>query len=72
MGKADCSEANLTVAMRARPQLLLLAIRSLAASAHGRFFLHPSAVAKNTSKATNAEENAPRCLDHGAFNARLS
>jgi hypothetical protein len=35
------------MAMRARPQFLLLAIRSLAASSHGRFFLYPSAVAKN-------------------------
>ena len=47
MGKADCGEASLPMAMRARPQLLLLAIRSLAASSHGRFFLYPSAVAKN-------------------------
>ncbi len=46
MGQCDDGEANLRAAMRDQPQLLSLAVHSLAAPRHGRFFLRPSAVTK--------------------------
>jgi tetratricopeptide (TPR) repeat protein len=45
MGQRQAGEENLRAATRAQPQMLLRAVHSLAASAHGRFFLRPSDVA---------------------------
>jgi predicted Zn-dependent protease len=46
LGDREAGEANLRAAMRGRPDLLYRAVHSLAAPAHGRLFLRPSAVAK--------------------------
>jgi Flp pilus assembly protein TadD len=46
MGDRDGGEAMLRAAMRSGSQTAGLAITSLAAASHGRFFLRPSAVAK--------------------------
>ncbi|MEA2896869.1 MAG: hypothetical protein QOJ84_2484 [Bradyrhizobium sp.] len=46
MGERDAGEAMLRAAVRSGPQMAGLAITSLAAASHGRFFLRPSAVAK--------------------------
>jgi predicted Zn-dependent protease len=46
MGEREAGEANLRLAMRGRPDMLYRAIGSLAAPAHGRLFLRPSAVVK--------------------------
>jgi predicted Zn-dependent protease len=42
----EAGEANLRAAMRGRPDLLYRAVHSLAAPAHGRLFLRPSAVVR--------------------------
>ncbi len=44
MGEREAGEANLRLALRGSPQMLARATHALAASAHGRFFLRPSAV----------------------------
>ena len=46
MGERDAGEAALRAAARSVPQMAGLAVTSLAAASHGRFFLRPSAVAK--------------------------
>jgi Tfp pilus assembly protein PilF len=46
MGERDAGEASLRAATRGAPQMAGLAITSLAAASHGRFFLRPSATAK--------------------------
>jgi Flp pilus assembly protein TadD len=46
MGQREQGEANLRAALRDSPQLLFRGVHSLAASAHGRFFLRPSAIVK--------------------------
>jgi Tfp pilus assembly protein PilF len=46
LGERDAGEATLRAAVRNAPQMAGLAITSLAAASHGRFFLRPSAVAK--------------------------
>jgi Flp pilus assembly protein TadD len=46
MGERDAGEATLRAAVRSGPQMAGLAITSLAAASHGRFFLRPSAAAK--------------------------
>jgi tetratricopeptide (TPR) repeat protein len=46
MGEREAGEASLRAAVRNAPQMAGLAITSLAAASHGRFFLRPSAVAK--------------------------
>ena len=46
MGDRDAGEASIRMATGGRPQMLGRAIVSLAASSHGRFFLHPSAAAR--------------------------
>jgi Flp pilus assembly protein TadD len=46
LGERDAGEASLRAAVRSAPQMAGLAITSLAAASHGRFFLRPSAVAK--------------------------
>jgi Flp pilus assembly protein TadD len=46
MGERDGGEAALRAAIRSGPQMAGLAITSLAAASHGRFFLRPSAAAK--------------------------
>jgi tetratricopeptide (TPR) repeat protein len=46
MGERDAGEASLRAAVRNAPQMAGLAVTSLAAASHGRFFLRPSAVAK--------------------------
>ena len=46
MGERDRGEATLRAAIRSAPQMAGLAITSLAAASHGRFFLRPSAAAK--------------------------
>jgi Tfp pilus assembly protein PilF len=46
LGERDAGEASLRAAVRNAPQMAGLAITSLAAASHGRFFLRPSAVAK--------------------------
>jgi Flp pilus assembly protein TadD len=46
MGERDAGEATLRAAIRGGPQIAGLAITSLAAASHGRFFLRPSAAAK--------------------------
>jgi tetratricopeptide (TPR) repeat protein len=46
MGEREAGEASLRAAVRNAPQMAGLAIMSLAAASHGRFFLRPSAVAK--------------------------
>jgi predicted Zn-dependent protease len=49
MGEREAGEANLRAALRGRPDMLYRAISSLAAPAHGRLFLRPSAVVKYLS-----------------------
>jgi tetratricopeptide (TPR) repeat protein len=46
MGEREAGEASLRAVVRSAPQMAGLAITSLAAASHGRFFLRPSAVAK--------------------------
>ena len=46
LGERETAEANLRAATRDAPQMVGLAIASLASASHGRFFLRPSAVAK--------------------------
>jgi Flp pilus assembly protein TadD len=46
LGERESGEANLRTATRDAPQMVGLAIMSLASASHGRFFLRPSAVAK--------------------------
>jgi predicted Zn-dependent protease len=46
MGEREAGEANLRAATRGRPDMLYRAVGSLAAPAHGRLFLRPSAVVK--------------------------
>lgn len=46
MGRREEGEAQLRAVMRDHPQMMLRVVHSLAASAHGRLFLRPSAVAK--------------------------
>ncbi|MEA2892568.1 MAG: hypothetical protein QOI05_3361 [Bradyrhizobium sp.] len=46
MGEREAGEASLRAAVRNAPQMAGLAITSLAAASHGRFFLRPSAAAK--------------------------
>jgi Flp pilus assembly protein TadD len=46
IGERDAGEASLRAATRDAPQMAGLAITSLAAASHGRFFLRPSAVTK--------------------------
>jgi predicted Zn-dependent protease len=46
MGERDAGETQLRAAMRGRPDLLYRAVHSLAAPAHGRLFLRPSAVVR--------------------------
>jgi Tfp pilus assembly protein PilF len=46
MGEREAGEARLRAAVRNAPQMAGLAITSLAAASHGRFFLRPSAAAK--------------------------
>ena len=46
MGEREAGEANLRAAMRGRPDMLYRGVGSLAAPAHGRLFLRPSAVVK--------------------------
>jgi Tfp pilus assembly protein PilF len=43
MGQRDAGESTLRTAVRNAPQMTGLAITSLAAASHGRFFLKPSA-----------------------------
>lgn len=43
MGERDAAEATLRAIVRSAPQMAGLAITSLAAASHGRFFLRPSA-----------------------------
>jgi len=46
MGEREAGEANLRAATRGRPDMVYRAVGSLAAPAHGRLFLRPSAVVK--------------------------
>jgi Flp pilus assembly protein TadD len=46
MGEREAGEASLRAAAPGAPQMAGLAITSLAASSHGRFFLRPSAAAE--------------------------
>jgi hypothetical protein len=46
MGEREAGEAQLRAATRGRPDMLYRAVGSLAAPAHGRLFLRPSAVVK--------------------------
>ena len=46
MGEREAGEATLRAAIRKGPQIAGLAITSLAAASHGRFFLRPSAAAR--------------------------
>jgi len=46
LGDREAAEANLRIATRGRPHMQLLALHSLSASTHGRFFLRPSAAKK--------------------------
>lgn len=46
MGERETGEASLRAVVRNAPQMAGLAITSLAAASHGRFFLRPSAAAK--------------------------
>jgi tetratricopeptide (TPR) repeat protein len=46
LGERETGEANLRAATRDAPQMVGLAIASLASASHGRFFLRPSTVAK--------------------------
>jgi predicted Zn-dependent protease len=46
MGEREAGEAHLRAATRGRPDMLYRAVGSLAAPAHGRLFLRPSAVAR--------------------------
>ncbi len=46
MGERDAGEERLREAVRSAPQMAGLAITSLAAASHGRFFLRPSAAVK--------------------------
>jgi Flp pilus assembly protein TadD len=46
MGERDAGEASLRAVAREAPQLAGLAITTLSAASHGRFFLRPSAAAK--------------------------
>jgi Flp pilus assembly protein TadD len=46
MGERDAGEASIRAAARGRPEMIGRAIMSLAATAHGRFFMRPSAVTK--------------------------
>ena len=46
MGEREAGEAHLRAATRGRPDMLYRAVGSLAAPAHGRLFLRPSAVVK--------------------------
>ena len=46
MGEREAGEASLRAITHGAPQLVGLAITSLAAASHGRFFLRPSAAAK--------------------------
>jgi Flp pilus assembly protein TadD len=46
MGEREAGEASLRAVVRSAPQMAGLAITSLAAASHGRFFLRPSAVSK--------------------------
>jgi tetratricopeptide (TPR) repeat protein len=46
LGEREAGEASLRASTRDAPQMVGLAISSLASASHGRFFLRPSAVAK--------------------------
>ena len=46
MGERDAGEASIRAAARGRPEMIGRAIMSLATTAHGRFFMRPSAATK--------------------------